>query len=246
MTDRLQTLLATADQSEKLELTMANNGLITAMRGYNDRPGKQTKEDYEAARQLFDDVKERLTAKYFPEEAPAPEGERFKNRKQAHNWLAAQGYKVSNGKFYNDCEAGFPAIHKDGSVSRYQVMQYAQQQDVERRGSVFQPGGGDDDARKLKAQADQEEMKAERMRREQDEQWLHADAAWSALAALLGVLKDSLLHHFHASQGELVHLAGGDPSRGPEIYEACDEIAARAFNEVAASGNIDGIFSKEE
>ena len=34
----------------------------------------------------------------------APPEERFKNRKQAHAWLQGEGYKVSRGKFYADCE----------------------------------------------------------------------------------------------------------------------------------------------
>ena len=66
--------------------------------------------------------------------------ERFVNRKQALDWLKAQGYKVSQGKFYQDCAAGFPAVRKDGTVSRYQVMQYGQQLDIETRAaSIFTP-----------------------------------------------------------------------------------------------------------
>jgi len=176
----------------------------------------------------------------------AEEAERFINRKQGLNWLHAQGYKVSQGKFYQDCQAGFPVLHRDGSISRYQVMQYGQQLDLETRGTALISGGQDaDEARKIKADADIKEMQANKMRREEDAEWLHADAAWMAIAGLLGVLKDSLRHHFHAGQGELIHLAGGDPARGPEVYESCEEIMARAFNEVARMEKIEGVFAKE-
>ena len=244
--DLFQRLLGVVEATDKAELQLAHNGRIAAMRAYNDKPGKQAKEDLDAARALYDETVERLGRTYFPEEAPAPEGERFANRKQALNWLQAQGYKISQGKFYQDCAAGFPALHRDGSVSRYQVMQYGQQLDVETRGAApASPDKEADDARKAKAEADIKEMQAEAMKREQDRDWLRKEEAWATLAAIVGTLRDSLRHHFHAGQGQLVHLAGGDVRRGPEVYEGCEEIMAKAFNEVCATGQIEGIFEQD-
>jgi hypothetical protein len=239
-------LIEAATAQDKLELQLVHNGRVEAMRAYRKSAGKETKANWDAARLAYDEAIERFTLRYFPEQAPAPEGERFANRKQALNWLQAQKYKVSQGKFYQDCAAGFPVMHRDGSISRYQVMQYGQQLDVETRGTALLSGGQDaDEARKIKADADIKEMQAAKMRKEEDAEWLHADAAWAAIAGLLGVLKDSLRHHFHAGQGELIHLAGGDPARGPEVYESCEEIMARAFNEVARMEKIEGVFAKE-
>lgn len=244
-TDLFPRLLAAATDQDKLELQLVHNGRVSAMREYQKSATKETKGNWDAARAAYDETLVRFTARYFPEEAPAPEGERFANRKQALNWLQAQGYKISQGKFYQDCAAGFPSQHRDGSVSRYQVMQYGQQLDVESRGAQVFPGGQDDyENRKAKADAEIKEMQAAKMRKEEDADWLHADAAWMAIAGLLGVLKDSLRHHFHAGQGELIHLAGGDPARGPEVYESCEEIMARAFNEVARMEKIEGVFAK--
>ena len=70
--------------------------------------------------------------------------------------------------------------------------------------------------------------------------------AWAAMAGLFGTLQDSLRHHFNTGQGQLVHLAGGDPARGPEVYEGCEELLAAAFNEVCATGKIKGVFKTEE
>lgn len=248
MTDRFQKLLDTAVDADRAELILANNGKVTAMKAYKDKPGKSTKDDYDAARTMLDEAVERLSARYFPQDTPAPEGERFKNRKQALNWLQSQGYKVSQGKFYQDCEAGFPAIHKDGTVSRYQAMQYGQQLDVERRSAAPTDAASSreaDEARKVKADADKAEMQAEDMRREQDKKWLHQDQAWEALAALVGSLRDALRHQFHSGQSHLIHLAGGDPARGPEVYEGCEELIGRAYNEVLAAGRIEGIFEQD-
>jgi len=240
-------LIEAATAQDKLELQLVHNGRVEAMRAYRKSAAKETKANWDAARAAYDETLARFTARYLPEQAPAPEGERFANRKQALSWLKAQGYKVSQGKFYQDCLAGFPVLHRDGTLSRYQVMQYGQQLDLETRGAAQTTGNLDDhEARRAEAEADIKEMMRDKMRREQDIDWLHADSAWAAIAGLLGTLKDSLRHHFHAGQGELIHLAGGEQGRGPELYEGCEEIMARAFNEVAGMGKIEGVFAQDE
>ena len=246
--DRFDKLLAIVTGTDKGELTSAHNGRLTAMKAYNDRPGKETKANYDAARDFYSETVDRLFRQHFPEDAPAPEGERFKNRVQALNWLQSQGYKVSQGKFYNDCKAGFPNIHNDGTISRYQVMQYGQQLDIEKRSAAPDIHDRDrDESRKVKADADKAEMQAEEMRREMDQKWLYRDAAWSALAAIVGTLRDSLRHSANVAAPALVHLSAGDQQRAPEVYEGIEEmIFARAFNEVLAAGRIDGVFELKQ
>lgn len=51
--------------------------------------------------------------------------ERFKNRSEALKWLQSKG-KISRGKFYDDCIAGYITIHPDKSVSKFQVAEYAE------------------------------------------------------------------------------------------------------------------------
>ncbi len=237
-------LLEAAGDHDKAELGMVHNARIAAMRAYRERPGKETKSDWDAARQAHQEPVERLAAIYFPAEEKAPEGERFKNRKQALNWLQAQGYKVSQGKFYQDCEAGFPGIHKDGSVSRYQVMQYGQQLDVERRsGERVDYDREQDEARKIKADADRAEMQAETMRRQMDRDWLHSDQAWAAVAEIIGAIDDSLRFEFYGAQNEMVLLVGGHQDRAPQLYSLCEEVVGRALDQVASRAEINVDFA---
>lgn len=243
MSDIVARLLEVASDHDKTEIGLVHNARLAAMRSYNEVPSKETKANWDASREAYAETVERLEAGYFPAEAKVVEAERFKNRKQALNWLQAQGYKCSQGKFYQDCEAGFPNINRDGSVSKYQVMQYGQQLDVERRGGVVLDYDRDaDEARKLKAQADQEQMKAESMRREQDREWLHADQAWASVAAMVGAILDGLKHEFFAAQGEVVHLAAGDPARAPQVYEHCEAVIERAMNQAASHARLEVSF----
>lgn len=218
--------------TDLMSLMSAAKGVPTAQSAYAKGSGSvKAVREAEAYR---DEVFSRLQAKYFPEDAIAG-GERHVNRKQAHNWLIAQGYKVSRGKFYQDCKAGFPALGRDGSVSKFQTMQYGQQLDLASRGGdsmSFQDSEWD--LLKTRAEAEIAQMKAERMRREEDSLWLHADEAWAQMAALIGTLRDSIRHHLYGGQREIVQEAGGDQERSQEVFDRIDQLISRAFNEVAA------------
>ncbi len=241
-------LLATAEGADKVDLTMAHNGVVVAAKAYRDKPGKQTKGDYDAARSMLEQTTARVAAKYFPEQA-GQESERFKNRKAAFAWLRGEGCKVSQGKFYQDCLAGNPAVHPDGSVSRYQVVLYAQRLNQERRpaGEALDRAAEKERLEIRKLELDIEKREIEN--RQLDDQWLQKEDAWAVVAALIGTLLDNLRHQFYAGQGRLIHLAAGDPGRGAELYEGCEELLNRAFNDTAArelSGAFETITDEED
>lgn len=174
------------------------------------------------------------------------EVERFANRKAALDWLKANNYKISTGKFYTDCKAGFPIIHKDGSISRWQVLTYAQQIDISTKAEILTNRDESrlQEQRKAKAEAEIAEMKAERMRRDEDRYWLHAEDAWAQIAALVATLRDTIRHHLFTSQREIVHIVSGDQDRSNELVEYADGLIDKAFNEVAGA-EIDVVFEKE-
>jgi len=161
------------------------------------------------------------------------EAERFKSRKQALDWLKQNGHKVSTGKFYQDCAAGYPMVAADGSVSKYQVLSYANDLGTQARPDLSVIESREFDQRKARADAEMAEMKAEKMRRESDKLWLHADDAWSVIAGLVGGLRDGIRHQLYTSRRELVHTAGGDQDLSMEFFEAVDAVIDSAFNETA-------------
>ncbi|OGU01143.1 MAG: hypothetical protein A2079_05210 [Geobacteraceae bacterium GWC2_48_7] len=243
----LEKLKAHVSGQDLEELNLACDGKASAMKAYKERPGKETKADYDAARDLHQETLERLWREHFPDDAPAPEGERFRNRKQAFDWLKAQGYKVSQGKFYGDCEAGSPTVHKDGSVSRYHVMQYGQQLDVERKGSDQDSQKSDEaDLRKRIAEAEIAERKNDREKRQMDSEWLHRSDALVQMAAIMGKTRAALRRRFYTGYQELIKKCGGDHARGNEVYEYLDNMLRQAFNEVAGNGKIEGTLIKHK
>lgn len=241
-------LMEHASASDREELQLVCDGKSAAMLAYKSKPGKETKADYDAARDLYQETLDRLTRDYFPEDVPAPEGERFKNRVQALNWLQGQGYKVSQGKFYGDCKAGFPAIHKDGTISRFQVLQYGQQLDIEKKGGKLadEQKADEADIRKRIAEAEMAERKNEREKRQLDADWLHRPEAVLQVAALMGKIRASLRRRFYTGYPEVIRKCNGDQSRGNEVYEYMDNLALQALNEVAGNGRVEGILVKKE
>lgn len=169
--------------------------------------------------------------------------DRFKNRKEALLWLQDRG-QISTGKFYQDCNDGQITIHADKTISRFEVMQYAEKL----FGFTRQTAPAFDMAEKksrLEMEKLEMEVEAQRLKnRKEDALWLYKEDAWAQMAAIIGTLRDSLRHQAHVGTPVVIHTAAGDPQRGPEVYEAIEELAARAFNEVVNSGRIEGIFDK--
>ncbi|NOQ52147.1 MAG: hypothetical protein GQ578_08050 [Desulfuromonadaceae bacterium] len=226
---------AKSNKEDAADLSIAYNGRTVAMRAYNDRPGKDTKADLVATREEYEATVSRLQQKYFPDTSAAPEGERFANRKQALNWLQSQGYKVGQDKFYKDCKAGFPQIHRDKTISRYQVLQYGQQLDVDTRGSATDLSAAreESETRKAIASADREEMKRDHERRELDKNWISREEAdltvctWAALTRdnIAGRLTKNIATFIHAVGGNLDRIAAGQAIIDQSITDGCNDIA---------------------
>lgn len=232
----IQELLGKASAEEKTALVAAVNGYNQLLKRYNAGEGVSPRQ-LRDAKEFLDSQTSSLRTRYAAADDAA--SERFAHRKAAAEWLQANGYKVSRAKFYEDCKTGFPAVAKDGSLSRYQVLQY---------GTRINSGGPDAAAaleamdaaefvrRKAKADAEKAEMQVDAMRRALDAEWLPAADAWAELAGMVIALRDELRREFYAVQGELILLAGGDTRRQYETYEFCEGAITRAFNAIADRG----------
>lgn len=171
------------------------------------------------------------------------DAERFKNRQAALKWLQTRG-QISTGKFYQDCDAGLVQIAADKTVSKYQVMEYAERIfGFTRQQAPLQ----DQVARKERLEIELLEQKVEKQKlenRKEDANWLQKEEAWAQMAAVIGKLRDSLRHQFHVGTIALISSSAGDHQRGPEVYETAEGLISRAFNEIVESGRIEGVFDK--
>jgi hypothetical protein len=169
--------------------------------------------------------------------------ERFKNRSEALKWLQLRG-QISTGKFYQDCDAGAVQVAADKTISKYQVMEYAERLfGVARQQAPLQ----DQAAKKDRLEIELLEQKVEKQKlenRKEDVHWLQKEEAWAQMAAIIGKLRDSLRHQFHVGTVAIITSSAGDQQRGPEVYETAEGLISRAFNEIVESGRIEGVFEK--
>lgn len=172
----------------------------------------------------------------------------FKNRVEALRYLQGKQIAIGQTKFYDDC-AKFGMVQPDKTLRLCDLLAYIEQEF--KRGPVqpVRDYAGEERQRQLDDLEMREKtarvLKLEREQRAEDDKWILKDESWAQQAALVGTLRDALRHHFHLGQSRLVHLAGADPARGPELYEGIEEIMSKAFNELVASGRVDVVFDGE-
>ena len=177
----------------------------------------------------------------------------YKDRAEAfREFIQARSYAVSRAKFYEDCRR-LAMIEADKSVSLASLDAYVRQElklDAASGQSLVERDLADRRARadteKAESEARRSRLAVERIEREQSDNWIEKEDAWAQLAGIVGELRDALRHQFHLGQGTLIHLAAGDPARGPEVYEGCDELIAKAMNKVCAAGKMERVFEREE
>lgn len=209
----------------------------------------------EDAMQRYEALINKLETKYPPpcqqETAPPPSTgdseetpEYFSNRREAWQWLHEQGLQMGESTFYRRIGTpGFPRLTPDKRLSRWECSEFLRLQQVEGNAS---PGGvyATDELVQRKLLADTEaaeytaglaRQKLERLIKETDKTWMARREAYAMLAAIIGTLRDTVLHHLQHNQLAFCAAVSGDDARAPELYEALAASVNTAFNEVADS-----------
>jgi hypothetical protein len=257
--ENIDRLMAVVTAEERVDLLLAWNGNTTAMQEYKNTPGSRSRADMASAREYLQEVADRLADRYFPDEAESRTelADRFVNRKQALNWLQAQGYKVGQDKFYKDCKAGCPRVHRDKSVSKFEVLQYGQQLDVALRTGGL--GAGEsvslalvmeeearDKARITKAMAIKAEKQNEEYLKGLDKKWTLRDDALREIACLIGGIQNAFFLTVHKRTSEIILKSGGKQERFADVCEYLEEhLVKEAFNTASIVG-CDLIFQVDE
>jgi hypothetical protein len=174
----------------------------------------------------------------------------YKNRASAFRlFIQAQGLPVSERKFYNDAHR-LGLVRQDKTIELAALLAYVNE-DLKINPATGQSLVARDTAQeKEAAELRHIQLKNDKLARENradDERWLLKEDAHAQMAAIVGLLRDSLRHHAHRAAAAIIHLAGGEVSRAPEVYEGVEEeILSRAFNEVAGAGRVEVMFAGGE
>ena len=234
MTDRFQSLIEKVDAADKAELTVAYNARISALKAFQERPGRATRDDKDACDSNYTDTLDRLWAKYHPDQAAKDEGALwFRTKKDAFAWYADQGGQRQKSSFYDTV----PAEGK--RVTRYSVSEMLRKEKATSPAAIDMSGQREDaETRKAVADADKSQMQAEEMRRALDAKWMLRERADEEICVWVSRLRDATAYHLGRALLGLIHACGGQPARLAEVQALIDDALATACNEIANSDEI--------
>jgi hypothetical protein len=231
--DKVKQLHEAAQGSDKAEISLLHNAVLSGMNAYKDHSTRANKQNWDAAKEGLADLVNKLWPKYFPGDAVATDPMRFDRQKDALAWLHAKGYKVSAGKFSNDWNGGKVRV-LSGSVLFSDLLTYATRLDVDHKkvASADQRQAKKDE---LDIRLKEEQLKRiEQENRKDDARWTLKQDATDQAVALLVLLRATLRHHASTRTPLVIIACGGDSSRAVETDAAIETIFSLAFNELAA------------
>ncbi len=154
MIDRAKKLLAILDGSEKAELTLLVNAVVSTMKSYQDQSTAIRKRDWDVAREALEEVVEKFEAR-----ASSETKDTLDSIPAAHAWLQEEGYEITERSVRNHVQLGnLPAERsRNGKVKSIRLIdlkRYAKNHLQQADGS----DQSDNRARLIKEQADKLEL----------------------------------------------------------------------------------------
>ena len=239
---------ATAGSKEdSAELAVVYNARTTALRAYNERPGKATSEDLKSARELYQQTIDRLQQKYFPEKSgDVGDGiqQMYKNRAAAYRFIQEQGIPIAERTFYGHCDK-YGLRQPDKTLRLSDLIAYIN------KVHKTVPSGPDltiqdraakrEDAetRKAVAEADRSEIKRDDERRELDKKWIKREEADLEVCTWTALLRDSIAHRLNQNIPTLIHGVGGYLNRVADAQAIIDQAITDACNDISNSDEVE-------
>jgi len=164
--------------------------------------------------------------------------DRFTNRKAALTWLQERGYKVSQGKFYDDCSAGTKiSCLLNGSLSKFDVLNYANTYLQAETSAAFMSTLASEQLRKVKAEADMKELQYQAASRQAEKKWMLHEDVLRETACLIGGIQNAFFLTINKRASELIRLCRGKQEMLPEVLEFLEEkLVKEAFNTATTVG----------
>lgn len=147
----------------------------------------------------------------------------YPNALSAWEFLVAQGWKISRGRFYQHRDEKKVRPSREGKYIQKDLIKYAKRYLKKMDGSgvsseeteQLQQAKIDAETRKLKAQAEHWEVKAKALSGQYVEKsWFERE-----LAARASVFRSDIENFFRSEASAIVSMTGGDPARTPDLTD---------------------------
>lgn len=260
--DIQQKILDLASREDKAELSVANNGKISAMRAYTAAPSKKSKEDYEIASEFYQETLDRLALKYLANEGDCesesssfvPEWREFRETKvkaDVLSQLVAMGYDLTQRTFYRHCKQGKCRVNTQGVYSRRLVKQYIEAEGIIRTGEPVDADGPDMALSVEKQRLENEKLRISNqhasLKFQKDQgQLIEREALFLEMASRAVALDNSFRQAIDMEAATLIAAVKGDASRQAEFLDLMSQIWNGLLNAFAATDEFEVLFDDEE
>lgn len=152
-------------------------------------------------------------------------------------WYVGEGGQRQKTSFY----AAVPRTSGSKRISRFAVSEMLRKERTQPSGVSRADEREEWEIRKLKADVEAKEN----ANRKEDDLWMLKDEAIRRINTILIELDGSLRHHFFSRRDELILHCAGTSDRGPEFFEAIEDIISKSRNEVVRAGRIRMTFAQK-
>ena len=228
----IEKLMELAGETDRAALGTMYNAWVRKFAAYREDDSRSNLAEWQAAEKALKAKVDELTAKHMDAVDAAP----LPDRKAAWEFLRAQGFKVSSGKFYTDCAKGMVKVAADGSISESEALAYAVRYLKKVKGS--DADAALDGIFKEKAQAElnlritQEKKMAFELEREMGNYLPKADVL-TQFAVKWGTLEASLRHLLRTRARDWIYACGGDAKKFDMFVALVGSEMDEIFNSMA-------------
>jgi hypothetical protein len=239
----LNKILDAAEKEEEIELKVFKNAIIKTLQAYQENPTKANQQNYEAARESFEEKKQALEEKYFG----GPVGPTFPSLLDACEHLKKTGYRISKSKLYRDRDKNYFKVNADGTVPEAEIRAYAAEHLPKSRASLQDLD--DIHAVKTRREVERLEKQNEKLQFELDRErgrYIPRLDFESELAARAAVLESGFRNLFNVRVREWIALVNGKPDRSADFLSALNQGLDEQLNIYATTKVFQVIFEDRD
>lgn len=167
--------------------------------------------------------------------------QQFKTRRDAHAFLVKRGFQIPYSTFADACKAGKCAVEADRkTILLSSLIGY-----IDAHLKPSGPAPVDLADRKARLEVEDLEQRVEKRKmenRKEDAAWMLRADHEEQVAAILGTAQEMVRQRFDLEGGKILHVAGGDAARLPELVSLLEETIDAAFNDLAGTHEFDVVF----
>ncbi|MCB2218072.1 MAG: hypothetical protein KQH59_18575 [Desulfobulbaceae bacterium] len=252
MQNRIKELLAVAEDQDRIELAMLNNGFVAATKEYQANGSEKNLREWRGIRRELEDLVSRLSEKYGLEAGPVEDGllpKSFDNALRVLEYLREEGWQISRTQLYEHIKDKKLRARKGvfllGSVERY-AKRWLKSADA-----------GQKVNEKMERMADEKaelELQRERIRvaREQYDydvkqgRYVSREDHELAIVGRAVAFMAHLNHSVQSKAADWIEMVGGDQGRVADLVEAIVEELEQRMGDFAADAEIDVIMEGNE